>query len=104
METKEKFQCPHCKSKLPFLFVVKIKNGHEFECPSCGETIMPEQTKSFLWGYVLGFLSFVVPAQVIIYMYDNIVLAFMVSTMSALTVIFLIALYVYSNTILTKST
>lgn len=104
METKEKFQCPHCKKKLPFFFVVKIKSDHEFECPNCGNTIVPESTKSFVWGYVLGFLSFVVPAQLLLYLYNDFLLAFMVSIMSALTVIFFIALYVYSNTILTKST
>jgi predicted RNA-binding Zn-ribbon protein involved in translation (DUF1610 family) len=103
MERKESFQCPHCRTKLPFFFVAKIKNDHEFECPNCGETLVPEKTKSFLWGYVLGFLAFVVPGQILLYLYDDFVLAFMASTICALTAIFLIAVYIYSNTSLNKS-
>jgi len=103
MEKEENFQCPHCCVKLPFIYVVKIKNDHEFDCPHCGGTIVPEKTKSFLWGYVLGFLAFVVPAQITLYLYDDIVLTFVVSTMCSLTVIFLISVYIYSNTRLTKS-
>lgn len=103
MKKTESFQCPHCWRKLPFSFVVKIKNDHEFECPNCREMLVPEKTKSFLWGYVLGFLSFVVPAQVLLYLYDDITLAFSVSAVCAMVAILLIALYVYSNTSLTKS-
>ena len=85
------------------MFVVKIKNDHEFDCPSCGESLVPEKTKSFTWGYIIGFLAFVVPAQIMLYLYDDIVLAMLAGTACGMTAIFTIALYVYSNTRLTKS-
>ena len=103
MQRKEKFQCPNCGKKLPFMFVVKIKNDHEFDCPNCGETLVPKKTKPFLWGYILGFLALVAPAQALLYLHDDIVLALIAGSACGLTVIFLIALYVYSTTSLTKS-
>jgi|SRR5690554_6542356 len=103
MKKTESFQCPNCGTKLPFSFVVKIKNDHEFDCPNCGAALVPEKTKPFLWGYVIGFLAFVVPAQVLLYQYDDIALAFSVSAVCTLVAILFVALYVYSNTNLTKS-
>ena len=104
MEKKEKFECPHCKKKLPFFYVIKIKSDHEFECQYCGKAIVPEHTKSFTWGYVLGFLGFIIPAKVLLYLYNNFLFAFLAGLMSGLTVVFFIALFIYSNTILTKTT
>ncbi len=104
MERKEKFECPHCKKKLPFFFVVIIKSGHAFECQNCGKTIIPESTKSFTWGYVFGFLGFIIPAKILLYFYNDFLFAFLAGLMSGLTVVFFIALFIYSNTILTKTT
>jgi hypothetical protein len=102
MEKKEKSECPYCKKKLPFSYVIKIKNDHSFECPNCCEIISPETTKSFTSGYILGFLGFIIPAKVLLYFYDGFFFAFLGGLMSGITVIFLISLYVYYNTILTK--
>lgn len=102
MNQGQNFICPHCRSKLPFSYVLKIKTDHQFDCPSCGETLVPLKTKSFTWGYIIGFLAFVVPGQILLYLYDDIGLAFMVSTVSALTAILIISVYIYSNTRLTK--
>src|SRR5690554_555930 len=103
MERKEKFQCPNCGTKLPFMFVVKIKNDHEFNCPSCGASLVPEKTKSFTWGYIIGLLAFLVPFNVMLYFEDDFLLALLVGTVCGLTAIFLVSVYVYSNIRLTKS-
>jgi DNA-directed RNA polymerase subunit RPC12/RpoP len=104
MERKEKFECPHCKKKLPFFFVTKIKADHVFDCLYCGEKIIPESSKSFTWGYVIGFLSFVLPAQFLHYLNHNFLVSFLAALLFGLVSVFLVASYVYTTTDLIKST
>ena len=104
MEKKEKFGCPHCKMKLPFFFVTKIKTDHAFDCPNCGEKIIPERSKSFTWGYVIGFLSFVIPAQTLRYLNHNFLVSFLAALLIGLVSVFFVASYVYTTTHLKKST
>jgi predicted RNA-binding Zn-ribbon protein involved in translation (DUF1610 family) len=104
MEMKEKFECPHCKKKLPFFFVIKIKSEHEFECQHCGKSMVPVSSKSFAWGYGIGFFAFVIPAQILLYLNHDFLFAFSVAMMSGLLSVFLIGLYVFTTTSLVKST
>lgn len=103
MEMKEKFECPHCKKKLPFFFVTKIKADHAFDCLYCGEKIIPERSKSFTWGFVIGFLSFVIPAQTLLYLNHNFLVSFLVALLFGLVSVFFVASYVYTTTHLIKS-
>ena len=104
MEMKEKFECPHCKKKLPFFFVTKIKADHAFDCLNCGKKIITERSKSFTWGYVIGFLSFVIPAQTLLYFNHNFLVSFLVALLFGLVSVFFVASYVYTTTHLIKST
>jgi predicted RNA-binding Zn-ribbon protein involved in translation (DUF1610 family) len=104
MEMKEKFECPHCKKKLPFFFVIKIKSEHEFECQHCGKSMVPVSSESFAWGYGIGFFAFVIPAQILLYLNHDFLFAFSVAMMSGLLSVFLIGLYVFTTTSLVKST
>lgn len=104
MDRKEKFECPHCKKKLPFLFVVKIKSDHEFESQYCGKSMVPVSSKSFAWGYGIGFFAFVIPAQILLYFNHDFLFAFFVAMTSGLLSVSLIGLYVYTTTSLVKST
>ena len=104
MERKEKFECPHCKMELPFFFVIKIKSDHEFECQHCARSMVPESSKSFAWGYGIGFFACVIPAQILLYLNHDFLLTFSVAMVSGLLSVFLIGLYVYTTTSLIKST
>jgi DNA-directed RNA polymerase subunit RPC12/RpoP len=104
MDRKEKFKCPHCKKKLHFFFVVKIKSDHEFECQYCGKSMVPVSSKSFAWGYGIGFFAFVIPAQILLYFNHDFLFAFFVTMVSGLLSVSLIGLYVYMTTSLVKST
>lgn len=103
MERKEKFECPHCKKILPFFFVTKIKADYAFDCLNCGEKIIPERSKSFTWGYVIGFLSFVIPAQTLFYLNYDFLVSFLAALLFGLVSVFLVASYVYTTTHLIKS-
>jgi len=104
METEEPFCCPHCERKLPFRLIMKVKNEHVIDCPFCGESVVPKKTKSFTWGYVIGFLSFVVPEQIVFYLHEDIVMAFLIGFLHALTAFGLVSLYLYCNTKFIKAT
>jgi len=102
MDSKKTFVCPHCSKKLPFRNIMKVKNGHEFNCPNCGEAIVPLKTKSFTWGFVIGFLAFAVPQQIIFHLHQDIVLAFLIGILNAVTAFVLVSIYLYCNTVFVK--
>lgn len=104
MEMKEKFKCPHCKMKLPFFFVTKIKTDHAFDCLYCGEKMVSERSKSFTWGYVIGFLSVVIPAQALRYLNHDFLVSFLAALLFGLVSVFFVASYVYTTTHLIKAT
>jgi len=102
MDTKETFTCPHCGQKLPFRIIMKVKNDFEFECPYCGLSMVPKKTKSFTWGYIIGFLSFAVPQQIVLYLHRDILLAFLIGFLHSLTAFGLVSVYIYCNTTFIK--
>jgi hypothetical protein len=103
MEKKESFTCPHCEQKLPFRVILKVKNDHAFECPICRRAVVPHKTKSFTWGYVIGFLSFAIPQQIVFYLHQDNVLAFLIGFLHAVTAFGLLSLYFYFNTKFSKA-
>jgi DNA-directed RNA polymerase subunit RPC12/RpoP len=103
MNPSQNFVCPHCHTKLPFSYVARIKNDHEFDCPNCGETLVPQKVKSFLWGYVVGFFAMALPGQVMLYLYDDFLLALTVGALCFAVVLIAFCLYLYTNTKIVKS-
>ena len=103
MEKKESFTCPHCEEKLPFRMLLIVKNDHTFKCPLCGEALVPHKTKSFTWGYIIGFLSFALPQQIVFYLHQDNGLAFLIGILHAVTAIGLVSLYFYFNTKFSKA-
>ncbi len=80
------------------MLILKVKNEHEFECPFCGGGVVPKKTKSFAWGYGIGFLSFAIPQQIVLYLHRDFWLAFLIGTLHAVTAFFLVSLYLYLHT------
>jgi biotin transporter BioY len=103
MEKKESFTCPHCEEKLPFRVILKVKKDHVFECPLCGGSVAQQKTKSFTSGYIIGFLSFALPQQVVFYLHQDNILAFLIGFLHAVTAFGLVSLYFYFNTKFSKA-
>src|SRR5690606_13671771 len=99
---KKPFSCPHCAKTFPFWMILKVKKRHKFECPNCGGVVVPLRTKSFTWGFVIGFLSFALPHQIIIYLNQDIVLAFLIGLLHAIVTFGLVSLYLFCTTIFVK--
>ena len=83
---------------MPFRFFLKVKSGHEFECPHCGEVMVPLKTKSFIWGYTIGFLSFVIPQHIVFYLHQDFMLSFLIGLLHSITAFGLVSLYLYYST------
>ena len=95
---------PALQKEITLLFLVKIKSDHEFECQYCGKSMVPVSSKSFAWGYGIGFFAFVIPAQILLCLNHDFLFAFFVAMTSGLLSVSLIGLYVYTTTSLVKST
>tara|TARA_R110001599_G_scaffold221395_4_gene419991 strand:- start:5849 stop:6232 length:384 start_codon:yes stop_codon:yes gene_type:complete len=103
MKKKESSTCPHCEKTLPFRVILKVKKDHVLECPLCGKSVAPQRTKSFTWGYIIGFLSFALPQQIVFYLHQDNVLAFLIGFLHAVTAFGLVSLYFYYNTKFSKA-
>ena len=103
MKKKESFTCPYCEKKLSFRVILKGKKDHSFECLLCGEAVVPQKIKSFSWGYIIGFMSFALPQQIVFYLHQDNVLAFLIGFLHAVTTFVLVSLYFYFNTKFSKA-
>jgi len=99
---KEKFSCPNCGIRLPFSYVFKIKNDHVFACPCCKQGLKPLKTKSWNWGFAIGFLVVVIPTKLYLSFRDDIVGALAIGAFTGLLSVLAIGLYLYASTTLLK--
>lgn len=93
-----KFSCPKCKTKVPFMEVFKFKTSHVTTCSHCDLGIVPKNIKSWNFGFFVGFVSVVIPAFLILRYYNNFPLAMLIGVGTGLLGIFSMALYTYIRT------
>ncbi len=94
---------PELQKEITLLFCDQDKTDHAFDCLNCGEKIIPERSKSFTWGYVIGFLSFVILAQTLLYLNHDFLVSFLLALLFGLVSVFFVATYIYTTTHLIKS-
>ena len=93
-----KFSCPKCQTKVPFMEVFKFKTNHLTTCSKCGLGIVPKNIKSWNFGFFVGFISVVIPAFLILRYYNNFPIAMVVGVVTGSVGIFSMALYTYLTT------
>lgn len=93
-----KFTCPVCSNKLPFREVFRFNKGHVLQCPDCDSKLRPANVKSWNFGFVIGFLGFVVPAELVRYHWDSVMLAALIGVTTGGFAILTVALFTYLNT------
>jgi hypothetical protein len=64
----------------------------------------PFKTKSFTWGYAIGFLSFVFPQHIVFFFHHDFMLSFLIGLLHSITAFSLVSLYLYFNTKFMKAT
>ncbi|SFA44180.1 hypothetical protein SAMN04488511_10448 [Pedobacter suwonensis] len=95
---KNTFVCPKCNNNIPWTEMLQFKKGHETVCSNCKTHLVTKNPVSFSWGFLLGFLGFIVPAKTISYLYDNILLAFICGVSGATLIILILLIYLYNTT------
>lgn len=93
-----KYSCPKCTTKIPFENIFVFKGSQITVCKNCNAELEPIYKMSWKWGYFIGSLSVVLPAELILYFYDDIYLAFFTAFFSASTAIICIVIHTYITT------
>jgi hypothetical protein len=57
---------------------MNVNNKYVIECPQSGEGAVLKTSRSFVWGYVLGVLNFVIPQQIVFYLQQDNAMALLV--------------------------
>ena len=60
--------------------------------------LKPENTKSWNWGFFIGFIGTVVPFQLSIFYFENFLIAVFIGIICAMISIFAVAFFTYSRT------
>ena len=98
------FTCPCCGFKIPLKELVIFRKDHVTLCGSCSASLTPVNGKSFHWGFVFGFLGFLIPAEIIKMLNHSPILAFCCGVAGSIIVISLVALYVRKTTVFRHKT
>lgn len=93
-----KFICPKCLTKVPWVEMLNFKKNHITLCSNCNSHLIPKNQISFLQGFIPGVLGFIVPAKTITYLYDNILFGFFAGVTGAICVIVFLLIYIYKMT------
>jgi len=96
---KDAFICPHCGNKLPWKELIQIhKKNYQIVCGHCHTHLAPKSIMSFPWGFLFGFLGFVVPAKTITYLYGNAWYGLIAGIVGGAIVVLFLIIYLYNTT------
>lgn len=98
MSEKSYFTCDNCHNKISFWETFKTKKNSKTICNICNTELHPIKTISFNWAFFIGFTSTVIPAEITIYYFDNILVAFFVALCGGILSVLGIAFYTYNST------
>jgi DNA-directed RNA polymerase subunit RPC12/RpoP len=92
------FTCPSCGLRLPLKELLAFNKDHVVVCPYCSSTLAPIKTRSFHWGFAFGFIGFLIPAELLKFLFNSSLLAFFGGMLGGLLTILSIALFVKKTT------
>lgn len=97
------FSCDKCNQKVPFWETLKIDKNHVTICHKCGTKLYPIRTKSFNWGFFVGFLAVVIPGEITYRLTQSLGYTLIVALSHTITAVFGVALYTYKTTSFTSN-
>ena len=93
------YQCPNCEAKLPLDIKTLIKNKNiETICNNCNTSLKAKKTVNWNTGYIIGFLSVIIPGYLSFFFKKPFGFALLLSLLSASIVLSLFILYLYVTT------
>lgn len=95
---KNNFSCDRCGAKLSYKELLKFNKNSPTNCKSCQTTLYPIKTLPFNWAFLIGFVSTVMPAEIIFNTTNSLTSAFAVALIGGILAILGIAIYTYLST------
>lgn len=93
------YQCPNCQEKIPLDIKILIKNKNiETICNNCNTSLKAKKTVNWNTGYIIGFLSVIIPGYLSLFFKKPFSFALLFSLSSASIVFTLFILYLYLTT------
>lgn len=96
------FLCPICKSKIPTKELFSFSKEHITKCSNCGAELKPKNIKSWNFGFFIGLMGVLIPAYLVVFIFDNFPLGILVGLISGIISVLGVAFYVKKNTIFEK--
>lgn len=98
MQNKTNFSCDKCNYKVPVIELLKFNKNSKTICRFCNTTLYPKKTIAFNWAFFIGFISTVLPAEIIFEISNNTIIAFSVATTGGALAFLGIVTYTYLTT------
>jgi len=98
MNELQPFTCPCCGLTVSYKEIFIFKKDHITICKSCSSPLEPANGKSFQWGFFIGVLGFLIPAETIKYIYNSSILAFLCGVIGGILTFLLGVLYIRKRT------
>ena len=89
------FKCPRCNNSISIKELFRFKRKNQTKCDNCNTILKPIKIKSWNWGFVIGLLSVAIPAKIILFYYNDFLLAAFVGLLGGILGIFFVALHTY---------
>ncbi|CAM3861001.1 hypothetical protein AQAU111925_10065 [Aquirufa aurantiipilula] len=98
MREKSYFTCDNCHNKISFWETFKTNKNSKTICNFCNTELHPIKTISFNWSFFIGFISTVIPAEIVLKYYNSVPIAFFVALCGGILSVLGIAFYTYKST------
>jgi hypothetical protein len=95
---KNNFSCDRCLAKISYKELLNFNINSTTICKSCHTTLYPVKTIPLNWAFFIGFVSTVVPAEIIFNTTNRITYAFTAALAGGILAILGIAIYTYLST------
>lgn len=92
------FKCPRCKNSISLKELFRFNKNHQTICNNCNTVLNPAKIKSWNWAFVIGLLSVVIPAKIILYYYNDFLMAAFVGLLGGVFGILFVAIHAYFTT------
>lgn len=92
------FKCPKCKNSISLKELFCFKRNHQTICSNCKAILSPKKIKSFNWGFGIGFSAVVIPAQIVLFYFNDFLMAAYVGLLGSIIGILFVSLYTYLTT------
>jgi hypothetical protein len=98
MQKNTRFSCDICNEKVSISELFKMNKNSITTCKNCKTQLFPKNPISFQWAFFIGFALTVIPAEITIYLSNNLFDGFIAALLGGALAISGIVGYTYLTT------